>query len=90
MPDLSIENHTYCVEARNKLHKLPNSKNTHYYQVFYNGRKWECDCPSYKYRKTCKHIDQVVSKACNWHTESTGYKVCPECGGEVQVVRVGV
>jgi len=57
-----------------------------------------CTCKGFQFRKTCKHIQQVFSKACCWHQqheegepiERNGKHYCPRCDAELESVRVGV
>jgi hypothetical protein len=65
---------------------------------------WSCTCHAFKFGggKPCKHIKAVeASKArCGWNgclepfvtpgTDANGEPCCPECGGPVEVFRVGV
>jgi hypothetical protein len=64
---------------------------------------WTCSCPSFKFRGgPCKHIEQVKAEGrrCGWNrylephvepaTDSDGEMCCPDCGGPVIAVRVGV
>ena len=72
---------------------------------FYNGRgqyqyEWFCTCPDFNFRKNknCKHIQEAKTKKCSWnweawmgsHAEANPDNTCPECGGETEVIKVGV
>lgn len=32
------------------------------YTVEYNNNRWSCTCPSFGFRRKCKHIDQIKAK----------------------------
>jgi hypothetical protein len=68
-----------------------------------HGLGWTCTCPAFQYGhgKPYKHIEQVKGDRCSWnaHLEPTlqpawsderGEPCCPECGGPVVPVQVGV
>ena len=69
------------------------------YVVQYIGGEWYCTCPASQYRKgDCKHIKQVKATKCDWnweafmgcHAEANPDNTCPKCGGETNVIKVGV
>ena len=39
--------------------QVQNSKKNGYYTVERIGNSWSCTCPSFGFRRTCKHIQQV-------------------------------
>lgn len=54
-----------------------------------------CDCPGFHYRKRCKHVAEIDRCRCTWSQQGSGGDVtvdgrCPECGGPVIHVMVGV
>ena len=64
---------------------------------------WSCDCAAFRFHAGyCKHIEQVRASdlRCGWNAEleptetcdhrSDGEPCCPDCGGPVEPVRVGV
>lgn len=59
---------------------------------------YTCSCKSFEIRGTCKHATQVeASKVrCGWNDAldcglpATNDGKCPDCGGEVTYLRVGV
>lgn len=63
---------------------------------------WQCTCRGYKYRGTCRHIDEVKASGerCGWNGtleptaqcdhDANGEPCCPDCGGPVRVMRVAV
>jgi len=71
------------------------------YDVFFGyGNYPHCTCPSFKYckgdlsEKTCKHIEEVKTKTCDYFELLDGPPdvagICPKCGGPTEYVRVGV
>ena len=69
------------------------------------GSAWTCTCKGYYFRKHCKHIAQVASGRCGWNSaldpsakpanvssdpQERSENICPDCGGSVEVLRVGV
>jgi hypothetical protein len=68
------------------------------YRLSYTGMEgWECTCPGFKFRKTCKHVSDpaLTSQRCGWGSDAaagTQYdeKHCPQCGQETMVLKVAV
>lgn len=105
MPDFTIECHYHCNSAEYFTTEVQGkSKN---YKVVYgptvSGQyeyDYSCDCQSFKFRKHCKHIEEVKAsgKHCNWMQFIDGgvpagkndKKVCPKCGDGVSVARYAV
>ena len=92
MPDLTIINVRACKDLEYLQCKIDGS-NGNKYNVCYDGMKWHCECKSFKFRKSCKHVVEACKKQCTW-TEQTGEaadkECCPECGGETFIFRMGV
>lgn len=63
---------------------------------------WECSCDAFKFGKGvhCKHIRSVKKERCGWNgvldivgempRSPNGEPCCPECGGRVEAMQVGV
>ncbi len=67
---------------------------------------WHCSCPAYQFGKGkyCKHVKAVikVNERCGWNegleptlmparaADAEGCPECPECGGEVESIKVAV
>ena len=100
MPDLTIEIMQQCHSLTQRQFNVGG------YVQDWQGRGWECSCKAYKFakadkwgEKTCKHIKQALSEQCGWHEqwsdsrqteEQAKNKICPDCGGPTDLVRVAV
>lgn len=57
---------------------------------------WHCSCKAFVFskNKTCKHIEKVKHLRCGWNEElsaiSEFIEKCPDCGGPVEYIKVGV
>jgi len=53
---------------------------------------WSCTCKGFRFRGTCKHIEQAKPQRCGWNqcleptTEATD--TCPLCGSPTVLVNV--
>lgn len=82
MPDLTPITVTWCT-ARDKPVKI--KQYTIWLETHRNDAS--CDCPSFKYRKNCKHINEAENKSCSWIDNfsdivQTEDGLCPKCGHE--------
>ncbi len=98
MPDLTYEIHQQC-----KPPMVMTSRNGKY-TITGIGRERQfphCTCPAYKFGKgkECKHIREAEEDMCGWHSMfsdevQTDYQrenqICPRCGGDTELVYVGV
>jgi hypothetical protein len=64
---------------------------------FFNhgGFEWTCTCLGYKYRRICKHIKEAESNLCDWNSmyseeKQTTPGICPKCGKETVIIKIGV
>jgi len=105
MPDLTIE-YCYTCPSNVSWSKTYKGSKGDSYEVTYNQWNgpdmWHCTCPGFKYRKTCKHVESAKTDRCGWNWEAytgskgnpiyknNGVKCCPDCGEEVEIVKVGV
>lgn len=98
MPDLNIEYFYHCLSAEQFETTVQGSKT---YTVSYGpvrggGVDYSCTCDAFKFRKKCKHIEQVKQsgKHCNWNQFVDGGDAengcCPKCGGPVTSSAYGV
>lgn len=93
MPDFNIEVFYHCQSAEYFSTEVQGSKK---YTVSYGEtphgkyeRDYQCTCDGFKFKKQCRHIDQVKKsgKHCNWMQfiegeqpiEVNGEKCCPKC-----------
>ena len=97
MPDLSIE-YMYQCESLSYSEADAESSSGSVYRLRRLNGQWECPCQGFKFRKTCKHVEEARKQACSWHqqvddgepVETPEGKRCPKCGGPAEVVRVAV
>lgn len=106
MPDLTFVSFWWCEQNDFFRKAYTGSKGEEYIVTFSpynqsppNYSKWNCTCPGFKYRGTCKHVKDAMEHRCTWgedaawgsgHADKPEGGVCPECGGPVAVVRVAV
>jgi len=102
VPDLTTHTARWCRSneyvarivggSRGEVYHLTYSRNVRGpYQ--YN---WECECKSFTYKGTCKHIDKAEEERCSYGWEALAGspiemgKICPECGNSTEVVEYAV
>lgn len=100
MADLSIVYMRSCITNRDWKCEVEGSKETYTvsFGIAFSGKyryDYSCTCPSFKFRKQCKHIKAVEANRCGWDEftdggEATKDNKCPECGAETFVIRHGV
>jgi len=105
MPDLTIEYIRTCKQNIYWETIIKGSKGDDYTVTYCESRNgpsemgWFCTCPHFTYRhKECNHIKQAKLKKCDWnweafmgqHASPNPDGTCPKCGGETQVIKVGV
>jgi hypothetical protein len=99
VPDLDIRHVQVCA-TESLSEKVTGSKGD-VYEVFvcHEEHRNSCTCPGFTYRRRCKHVAELSEKLCGWgelggpeaqspQQEMEG--ICPRCGGETTVIRVGV
>lgn len=99
MPDLTVQYYYHCQSCEHFSTQVEGSKGKQH-TVSYGATPrghyqydYHCTCDAFKFRKTCKHIEQVKAsnKHCNWNqflegdepVDVNGKKCCPRCGGDV-------
>jgi len=101
--DLIIEHRRTCACNLHWQKQYPSSRNPEVkYTVVFGPTPggpyaygFSCDCPA---RVKCRHIKQAEVEKCDWGWEAfmgddpqpNGDKICPECGGPTEVIKVGV
>lgn len=100
--DMTIQVAPVCETVKNFSVKFISSDGQRQYTAVFGptpyGRyqhDWECDCMGFKTRKSCKHIDLAKQKRCGWNAHLEPYPMpedrkCPDCGGELEFVKVAV
>lgn len=91
MPDLTYEIVSQCVEDRDRVWTIGGYRQNYVYYL----NEFECTCKGYQFRKSCKHLKELESKRCTWHSmfseeEQTEEGKCPVCGGATEYVRFAV
>lgn len=106
MPDLTIEHRYVCPSVLSWHKRIQGSRGNAYevrYGFMPNGDYeygWSCTCLAFKFRGgECKHIAAVKHERCAWGEDAfcgggsshqpRGGK-CPNCGEELEIIRVGV
>lgn len=88
MPELTIVPMRQCTQLSPHMVKIGK------YDVFLNYPSSTCTCLGFKYHRMCKHILLAEKAQCDWHEQLDGpagpNNKCPKCGGETEVVMVGV
>ena len=94
MSDLTRQAFFHCPSVENYPTEVQGSRKTYTVRVGYlpggpTQFAWSCECPGFKFRKTCKHIDEAKKTYCGWSEFVHGGEVkrdenncarCPECG----------
>ena len=100
MPELSIEYVQVCSQE-DYSENVPASKGTEVYDVHVtrSGTGDNCTCPGFTFRRNCKHVKAAHEKLCNWQENLSDEQqtpqqemegICPKCGAETKVIRMGV
>lgn len=106
MPDLTIEVYYHCQSAEHFSTQVTGSKGKQYIVSYGSTPRgpyeydYQCTCDAFKFRKSCKHIEEVKKsgKHCKWMqfidggkpVEKDGQKYCPNCGLPAHAQRYGV
>jgi len=103
MPDLTLETRAVCETVLGFVTEVSGAKGAVYTVSFgesVSGRyshDWTCDCASFQFGRnrgrTCKHIESVKPTRCNWNADfgdCGSHDACPQCGGDVKVLRIAV
>ena len=104
MPDFTIEYFSVCPTVLRFETQIQGKTGT--YAVSYgpehddgnHSHGWHCTCPSFRYRKDCKHLSVAKAQRCAWNEEAfcgsgaprpTDGK-CPNCGEPLETIKVAV
>ena len=68
------------------------------YSVFVQGEQSHCTCPGHKFHGKCKHVTAARAAMCTWSStedvpqtlQQNVEMICPGCGGDTDLVKVGV
>lgn len=103
MPDLTTEYRQRC-NHNAYTESVPSSSGNGTYDVHvWKNSEGEvfgrCDCKGFEFRGTCKHVNELKTKLCDWDQETgpeaqTPHQemecLCPRCGSETLVYAVAV
>lgn len=108
MPDFTYETYYHCENFEEWGMEVISSKgkgkvyivrwDNHNHRNINVQYDYSCTCESYKFRKTCKHIEQAKKYHCKWDQFTdggdpvvrNGEKYCPNCGSPVRCFRYAV
>lgn len=100
MPDLTIEYHQKCSQTLLTEEVLSSDgKRTYIVTVSDDGNLDACDCDGYRFRRKCRHVTALREKLCGWDSflseeqqtpQQDMEAVCPRCGSETVVYKMGV
>ena len=90
MPDLTLESAVQCTQLRPY-----NTWDVGGYSQMFVAGDLTCTCKGFQFRRTCKHVKEVESTRCTWHSmwsdeEQTEQGICPVCGSKTEYVMVAV
>ena len=100
MPDLTLEYHHRC-SATTLSEEVLSSRGSGSYRVTVSvdGALDACECDGYRYRGKCRHIAELREKLCGWDDfvsdeqqtpQQEMEAVCPKCGSETVLYKLGV
>ena len=97
MPDFTLETAPICKTVRAFGMKVA-GHDVSYGPTPYGRYQygWDCDCAEFaKDRYGCEHTREAAKHRCGWNSHCEPYTMpkdrkCPDCGGELDFVRVAV
>lgn len=86
MPDFTIENYWFCESSRSYSRRVGSTTGggkTYLVEYCYQQGgecqyDWQCECPSFRFRRQCRHVTEVKALPyeqggrCGWHQWSDG------------------
>jgi hypothetical protein len=103
MPDMIVQTARWCAQNEAFTMTVHGSSGDASYLVTYGthipgpyGANWNCTCPSFRFRKNCKHVRLAETRRCSYGWEAAAGapsnmgESCPECGGPTKVMTYAV
>jgi len=100
--DLTIETAPVCATVLLFETTIVSSRTGEQYRVSFGPvesgpvqNDWSCTCKGWIYNRRCKHVDGAKLLRCGWNHELEPRpmpegRVCPDCGGPLGFLRVGI
>ncbi len=95
MPDLTVEHYPVCESARvwSTTVEGITGRHTVTWEPGSEGWNYRCTCKGFRFRRSCRHVEEARKQHCNWNGFVKGVseaQECPKCGGPVFIQGYGV